>query len=109
MDSLEWINIIFAAAGMVLFLYCIIQVRNILQLFPNAKMNKSWKIVNILIAFFLVGYLINIIAVFLQLVPVLLFMQSFVYLFGALFVLIVVRLSYRTFRILKQTAADGET
>lgn len=107
MEPLEILNILCAVAGIALFAYCIALVNKILKLFPGAKMNKSWKIVNVLIAFFLVGYGVNIVAVFAGLTEVLLVMQALVYLFGALFVVVVVRLSLRTFQILKQSAGQG--
>ena len=72
-------------------------------------MSKDWKIIKILIIFFLVGYVANIYAVVREIEEVLLFMQGFVYLFGALFVLLVIRLSLRTYKIILDTAAEEQS
>jgi hypothetical protein len=106
MEYYSILNIVCAIAGMLIFIYCIQIVSKILLHFPNAKMNKSWKVIRILIAFFLIGYILNILAVLLELNEVLLIMQALVYLFGALFVFIVVRLSYKTYQLLKQSAEE---
>ncbi|MFX1451238.1 MAG: hypothetical protein ACFFCM_10375 [Promethearchaeota archaeon] len=108
LDLLGYLNIICAIIGILLFTYCISIVLKILKLFPKAKMTRDWKIINILIIFFLIGYAINILAVILELSPILIIMQAFVYAFGALFVLIVVRLSYKTYKILIE-AAESKT
>jgi len=105
-DTLGMINIAFSVIGIFLFLYCIIVVRKILNLFPKAKMRKDWTIINILIIFFVIGYAINISALITNNILVLTFMQSFVYLFGAVFVVIVIQLSYRTYKIIVKSAED---
>lgn len=106
MEYYSILNIVCAIAGMFIFIYCIQIVSKILLLFPNAKMTKSWKIIRVLIVFFLIGYVLNIIAVFLEMNEVLLIMQALVYLFGALFVFIVVRLSHITYQLLRQSAKE---
>ncbi len=103
-DLFGFLNITCAVLGIALFIYCNVIVVNILRLFPKAKMRRDWKIINVLIIFFLIGYVINIIAVILGITEILLMMQAFVYAFGALFVLIIVRLSYKTYKILIETA-----
>ncbi len=107
-DIFGYLNIICAIIGICLFIYCNLIVFKILDLFPKAKMRKDWKIINILIIFFLIGYLVNIISVILGLTEILIVMQAFVYAFGAFFVLLVVRLSYRTYKILLEAAETKE-
>jgi len=77
-----------------------------LNLFPKAKMRREWIINIILISIFLVGYIVNIIGVITNNVPLLQVMQGFVYLFGALFVFIVIRLSYKTYKLILKSAQD---
>lgn len=104
LDLFDWLNITTAVVGALVFIFCIGMVFNIIKLFPNARMTRDWKVINILIGFFLVGYLLNIIAVINAWTSVLLVMQAFVYLFGAIFVFIVVRLSLRTYKIIIESA-----
>ena len=97
---------IFSVLGLILFLYCLLVVRKILQLFPQAKMRKDWMIIGILIGFFAIGYAVNIWALLTENLLVQSFMQSFVYLFGAIFVLVVIQLSYRTYKLILKSAKE---
>jgi O-antigen/teichoic acid export membrane protein len=96
----------FSVIGMILFLYCLVVVRKILDLFPKAKMRKDWMIIGILIAFFAIGYAVNIWALLANNLPVQTFMQSFVYLFGAIFVFVVIQLSFRTYKLILKSAEE---
>ena len=98
------INVAFSIAGIIIFIICEIIIIKILNLFPKAKMRLDWKVNFILILFFICGYLVNIIALLLNITVILMFMQAFVYIFGAIFVLVVINLSYRTYKILIKTA-----
>jgi hypothetical protein len=100
----NYLNLVCAVLGIAIFIFCILNVKSIIEMFPNAKMTKKWKIIQTLIIFFLVGYLLNIIFVLLNQSESLLLMQALVYLFGALFVYIVVDLSKRTFEIILESA-----
>lgn len=96
----------FSVLGLILFLYCLLVVRKILQLFPQAKMRKDWMIIGILIGFFAIGYAVNIWALLTENLLVQSFMQSFVYLFGAIFVVVVIQLSYRTYKLILKSAKE---
>ena len=104
--STALLGIAFSVAGLILFLYCLLVVRKILQLFPQAKMRKDWMIIGVLIAFFAIGYAVNIWALFTENLLVQSFMQSFVYLFGAIFVVVVIQLSYRTYKLILKSAKE---
>ena len=97
---------IFSVLGLILFLYCLLVVSKILQLFPQAKMRKDWMIIGILIGFFAIGYAVNIWALLTENLLVQSFMQSFVYLFGAIFVVVVIQLSYRTYKLILKSAKE---
>ncbi len=100
------LNIIFSCVGIGLFLFCLFIVKKILYLFPKAKMRKDWKVISILIAIFTAGYGVNIIGILLEIADFLTIMQAFVYLFGAIFVFIVIDLSYRTYKLIIESAEE---
>ncbi|MBD3227041.1 MAG: hypothetical protein GF329_02550 [Candidatus Lokiarchaeota archaeon] len=106
MDPFSILNLIFSIIGMCIFVYCIFVIRKILKLFPKAKMRKDWIINIILILIFTVGYGVNIIAVIFAIDILLIIMQAFVYLFGAIFVFIVIRLSYKTYKLIIESAKE---
>jgi len=95
-----YLNLICAIIGIVLFIYSNWIILKILKMFPKAKIRRDWKIINTLIIFFVGGYIVNIIAVLLNNTPVILAMQAFVYAFGAFFVFLIIRLSYKTYKII---------
>ena len=107
-DIFSILNIVCAVVGGLIFVFSTLQVNKILKLFPSSRMTKDWKIIRILIVFFLVGYILNIIAVLQDLQSVLLVMQALVYLFGALFVLMVIRLSLKTYKVILKTAGEDQ-
>ena len=106
LGTYEYINIIGAGVGLIILMYCVLYTNKILKLIPEAKVVKNWKIIKILILFFLVGYVANIIAIFTELDAFLIIMQAFVYFFGAVFVLMVVRLSYKTYKLIIESANE---
>ena len=102
----DYLNLIFSCIGIAIFLICLLIIKKILQLFPKAKMRKDWKIISLLIIIFIGGYFVNILAIILELVDILVIMQAFVYLFGAIFVFLVIDLSYRTYKLILESAAE---
>ncbi|MHA1232271.1 MAG: hypothetical protein ACTSRP_16720 [Candidatus Helarchaeota archaeon] len=106
LDYFMYTNVAFSVIGILIFIYCIILIKKILDLFPKAKMRREWTICIILIAIFITGYIINIIGILLNIEFILDIMQAFVYLFGAVFVLIVVRLSYKTYKLILESAKE---
>ena len=107
-DFFGYLNITCAIIGAVLFVISISVVLKIFNLLPKAKIRTDWKIIIILIVFFLFGYALNIFMVISGMSEMILVMQAFVYAFGALFVLIVVRLSYKTYKILVEAAEPSK-
>ena len=107
MDLPVLFNLVLVIGGLFLFILSIKIVKDILNLFPKAQMNKNWRMIEYLIIFFIFGYSINILAFLFGWVDLLEVMVSLVYFFGALFVFIVVNVSFRTYRILKQAAEES--
>jgi hypothetical protein len=98
------LSILFSVIGAVIFLYCIYLSWNIIKMFPeSSKTLKYWYVAILLIAAFFIGYLVNIYVVaVLQDTDLQLLLTSFVYLGGAVFVLVVVWVSYKTYKIILQ-------
>ena len=99
--------------GLAFFLISSLIIKRILELFPNAKMTRDWKILFVLVLFFSFGYVINIVLLIMQIVGfdvslIIPIMTAFVYLFGGLFVFLIVRLSYRTYKVILEAAEEGE-
>ena len=101
--SLDWnfyLNLICSIGGIILFLYSLYIIKKIRALFPGTKLIKKWIIIQALIILFLFGYVFNIIFLGLGFIDIVTIMTAIVYIFGALFVLIVVNLSYKTYKLI---------
>ena len=99
--ALDWnfyFSLFCSIGGIAFFLISLLLISKIKELFPATKLIKKWVIIQILILIFLCGYVFNIIFLALELTAFTNIMVAIVYIFGALFVLIVVNLSYKTYR-----------
>jgi hypothetical protein len=91
-------GVICSIGGIIVFLYSLTIIKKIKNLFPQSEIIKKWRVLQALIYVFLLGYLFNIIALFYDLDLLIIYMTSIVYLFGAVFVLLIINLSYKTYR-----------
>ncbi len=101
--ALNWISLMTIAssiAGIVFFIYSYIIIIKIKTIFPSGKVRKKWSIIQILISIFLIGYIANIIFNITENVELILIMTAIVYIFGGLFVFIIINLSYKTYRLI---------
>ena len=95
------LSMVFSIIGAFLFLYSIYLSWKIIKMFPeSSKTLKYWYVAISLIAGFFFGYLINILVVLSGDTELQLLLTSFVYLGGAVFVLVIVWVSYKTYKII---------
>ncbi|MFX0048496.1 MAG: hypothetical protein ACFE8G_10070 [Candidatus Hermodarchaeota archaeon] len=103
-DLIFYLNLIASLGGIFFFLYSLILIRKIKHLFPKGSVSKKWLFREFLIVIFLFGYLFNIIFQFYGLTELLEYMTALVYLFGGVFVFVIIRLVYKTYNtILKES------
>jgi protein-S-isoprenylcysteine O-methyltransferase Ste14 len=99
MDEIIYIfSFICSISGAGFFVISLYLITKIKGLFPGSNINKKWIIIQMLIILFLFGYVFNIIFLALDMPDIIAIMTAIVYIFGALFVLIVINLSYKTYR-----------
>lgn len=90
MDISTWISI---AAILVMF-YCLFLVLNLGKQVPGGVVGKNWKFLTLLVVLFTLGYLVT---PFFGLLPAAIVnvMVSLIFFFGAIYVVITVKLIYR--------------
>ena len=99
MDEIVYIlSFICSISGAAFFVISLFIITKIKGLFPGSKINKKWIIIQLLIILFLFGYVFNIIFLALNMPDILAAMTAIVYIFGGLFVLIVINLSFKTYK-----------
>ena len=108
-EVLEIISMICVGGGLCLFAASLIYIQQINRLIARAKIKRSWEYVRALVIFFCVGYVVSLAAILIEATDVLTFMATFVYFFGALFVLIVMRLSHRTYELIISSVEEPDS
>ncbi len=105
-DLIFYLNLIASLGGIFFFLYSLILIRKIKKLFPKGSVSKKWLFREFLIVIFLFGYIFNIIFHIYGLTEILEYMTAMVYLFGGLFVFVIIKLVHKTYdTILKESKA----
>lgn len=98
LDFNFYFSLICSIGGIIFFIISLLIIIKIKELFPATKLIKKWVIIQLLIVLFLFGYVFNIIFLILELTGVTNIMVAIVYIFGGFFVLIIVNLSYKTYK-----------
>ncbi|MFX1338554.1 MAG: hypothetical protein ACFFDK_08080 [Promethearchaeota archaeon] len=99
--SLDWISylsLICSIISIIFFVYSLILVKNVKELFPSTIIIKKWFIIQTPIVLFLLGYIFNIMLLLLEKTELIIFMVAIVYIFGGLFVALVIRLVFKTYK-----------
>jgi hypothetical protein len=97
-DGIFYLNIISSIGGIIFFITSLILIRKIKKLFPGSKVTRKWLLRQLLIVIFLFGYVFNITFLVLQLTAVIPVMTALVYFFGGIFVYIIIKLVYNTYK-----------
>ncbi|MFX1458025.1 MAG: hypothetical protein ACFFBT_01040 [Promethearchaeota archaeon] len=110
MDEIVYIfSFICSISGAAFFVISLFIITKIKGLFPGSKINQKWIIIQLLIVLFLFGYVFNIVFLALNMPEIIAVMTAIVYIFGALFVLIVINLSFKTYKtILREPVSKKE-
>jgi hypothetical protein len=99
-----YLNLVASIGGIFFFIYSLVLIRKIKKLFPKGEVTKKWFLRELLIVIFLLGYIFNIIFNFFELTDLITYMTALVYLFGGLFVFIIIKLVQKTYiTILKES------
>ena len=94
-----------SAIGILVFFYSGLKILNIIKLLPKeSKTRTYWLYAISLIVLFGIGYLFSIIAVLTDNKNILDSVMPVIYLFGSIFVLIVVLVSFRTYKAILESA-----
>ena len=98
LDANFYFSLICSIGGVTFFIISLFIITKIKSMFPGANIIKKWVTIQALIILFLFGYVFNIIFLWLELLVIVNIMTAIVYIFGAIFVFLVVNLSYKTYK-----------
>lgn len=101
----DYLLILSSIVGLLIFIYSAMKVLNIMSLLPKESKTRSyWLYAILLIVLFGLGYLFSIVAVLTGQQNLLLSIIPVIYIFGAIFVLIVVMVSLRTYKAILESS-----
>ena len=100
LNLISLMTIASSIVGIVFFICSYLIVIKIKTIFPTGKVRKKWSLIQLLLILFLIGYLVSIIFNIIENVEVVFIMTAIVYIFGGLFVFIVINLSYKTYSLI---------
>lgn len=94
-------SLFFTLAAVFLIVFCLVQVLTLKREIPGGVVGKQWTILSWLVVLFTIGYLA---APFFGTIPVetLRLIVSLIFLFGAVYVLITIRLIYRIIQVFSE-------
>ncbi len=93
-------NVVACILGFILFVKSWTYSRKIQDLLAETQIVKKWRFATFLVGLFSAGYLVNIVLVFFYSLETLLVVEGIVFFFGAVFVLIVFDLAYKTYDLI---------
>ncbi|MFX1284195.1 MAG: hypothetical protein ACFFB5_11100 [Promethearchaeota archaeon] len=93
-------NAICCLIGFVIFVNAWRFARKIEKLLEETRIVKKWRLASLMVGFFSLGYLINVILVFSYDLSMLLIVEGLVFLIGSLFVLLVFYLAFKTYDLI---------
>jgi hypothetical protein len=104
MEPIEWINVFFSIGGAILFIIAFIFEKRIITLLNKIKKGSKWFVALILTGVFFFGYIANIYAVLTGNIVLQSIFTAIVYLFGGIFVVLVVTTAHSTYKAIFEAA-----
>lgn len=108
MSAINTITIIFISVGSIVLLLSFVLAREILALLNFRGNYRSWQILSFLIIGFFFGYVGTVVLMLLDFTQIFIVLLGIVFLGGALFVYLVVRIGYTTIASLMKVTRDRE-
>ena len=106
MDWIDILSILCSIGGAVLFVYALMLEQQIIAKLKKIKQPHSWQMAMGLTAFFLVGYIVNIVAVVAELHELQMVFGALIFLFGGIFLSLVISISLKTYTAIFAAVED---
>jgi hypothetical protein len=107
MDLPILLTLMFSGCGILFFGFAINSETKIINQLIRIKKAKKWYILRGLTLFFTGGYIMEIIAIVETQTSLLYYLNAFVFLFGAIFVVMIILISEQTYRAIFEVAENN--
>ncbi len=100
MEPANILSLVSSILGALIFLAGIYYELKIIKTLKKIKKPRSWQILTLFTAFFILGYLVNIYSILFELGTLQAIFNGLVYLFGAVFLVMIIYISHKTYRLI---------
>ncbi|QEE16937.1 hypothetical protein DSAG12_02768 [Promethearchaeum syntrophicum] len=97
MEPIQVLSLVCSSIGAVLFLVAVIFELKIIKKLKQIKKSVSWNILTFFTIFFILGYVVNIVSIIGEFLVLQQVFGALVFLFGAIFLLLIIIVSYNTY------------
>lgn len=106
MEPYQILSLVSSIVGALIFFIGIYYEIKIIRTLKKIKKPREWQILTLLTAFFISGYVINIVSIFLEMTALQALFSGLVYLFGAIFLVMVIYISHKTYTLIFEAAEN---
>lgn len=106
MEPVQILSLVSSIIGAMIFVVAIYFEAKIIQRLKKIKKPREWQILTLFTAFFIAGYVINIVSIILELSLLQALFGGLVYLFGAIFLVMVIYISHKTYTLIFDAAEN---
>jgi ABC-type Co2+ transport system permease subunit len=104
MEPVEILSLICSIIGAIFFIVAIVYEIKIMDKVKKLKAYKKWQLLTFFTAFFFLGYVVNILSLLFGWTDVAAIFGALVYAMGGAFVLLVVYVSFTTYKVIFEAA-----
>ena len=106
MEPVQIVSLTCSIIGAIIFVVAIYYEIKIIKKLSKIKKPREWQILTFFTAFFIAGYVINIVSILLEMTLLQALFGGLVYLFGAVFLVIVIFISHKTYTLIFDAAEN---
>jgi uncharacterized membrane protein len=107
METEDYVGLVFSLIGAVFFIAAIYWENQIITRLKKIKKQRKWEILRVLTIIFLAGYGVNFYTLIYNLTTIQLYVNSLVYLLGAVFVTYIMIISAKTYQAIFEVAEQN--
>jgi len=107
MEAIQLLSLVCSSIGAVLFALAVVYEFKIIKQLKQIKKPVSWSFLTFFTIFFILGYIINVVSILGEFLILQQVFGALVFLFGAIFLLTVIVVSYNTYNAIFSAAESS--
>jgi len=107
MDPIQLLSLVCSGIGAILFIVAVVFELKIINKLKQIKKPVSWNFLTFFTIFFFLGYVVNIVSIIFEYVEIQQIFGALVFLFGGVFVLLIIIVSFNTYGAIFEAAESS--